>query len=227
MGERTLQTAGGIAALVQAGAYVAAMAMGVTLLFPIFNAPPERYLEFVAGHRALVSLWNFVGYWVAAVPLVVLVLALAERVKGGAPALAQTSTAFGLIWAGLIIASGNVMLHNVRVVSELQAQDPARAVTAWTALKAMETGITSGNELVGSVWILLVSVAAFRTGALPRALCAAGAVLAVVGALTMLPSLSDRLFMAFGPGVIVWSVWIGVVLLRGEARASGELEAAR
>lgn len=226
MRERTLQTAGGIAALVQAGAYVAAMAMGVLLLFPLFNAAPERYLEFVAEHRALVYLWNFVGYWVAALPLVVLVLALAERVKGGAPALAQTSTAFGLIWAGLIIASGNLMLYDVRVVSELQAQDPARAVTAWTALKAMETGITSGNELVGSVWILLVSVAAFRTGALPRALCATGAGLAFVGALTMIPSLSDRLFMAFGPGVIVWSVWIGVVLLRGEARASGELGAA-
>jgi hypothetical protein len=36
---------------------------------------------------------------------VVLSLALYDRLRVRAPAMAQTATAFGLIWAGLVIAS--------------------------------------------------------------------------------------------------------------------------
>ena len=146
--------------------------------------------------------------------LVIMVLALFERLKDGSPALAQTSAAFGLIWAGLIIASGNLMLHNLGVVAGLYGADPAQAVTAWTALQAVENGITSGNELVGSLWVLLLSVAALRTGALPRALNILGVLLGVAGTLTIIPALFENLIMIFGPGMVVWSVWLGIALLR-------------
>ena len=86
-----------------------------------------------------------------------MVLALYERLKGRSPALMQTATAFGLIWAGLIIASGNLMLRNIGVVATIFGNDPAQAAATWTALEAVENGITSGNELVGSLWVLLLS----------------------------------------------------------------------
>ena len=214
MNTSSLQKAGGLAALLHAAAYVVGMILGLTLMFPLLDAAPDRYLKFLAENQALVYLWNLISYWGSAITLVIMVLALYERLKDGSLALAQIATALGLIWAGLIIASGNLMLHNAGVVAGLYGQDPAQAATAWIALQAVEVGITSGNELVGSLWVLLLSVAALRTGQLNRALNYLGMVLGVAGMLTIVPALYDSLVMIFGPGMIVWSVWVGIVLLR-------------
>jgi hypothetical protein len=215
-----LQKWGGIAALGHAAVYLVALALGVTLMFPILDAAPEQYLKFLADNQALVYLWNLIGYWGSAITLVVMVLALYERLKGRSPALMQMAIVFGLIWAGLIIASGNLMLHNLGVVAALFGNDPAQAATTWTALKAVETGITSGNELVGSLWVLLLSVAALRMGGLPRALSYLGLALGVAGILTMIPAAVETMSMVFGTGMIVWSVWAGIVLLRGSRVAA-------
>ena len=133
-----LQKSGGIAALGHAAAYLVGLVLGLILMFPLLDAAPDQYLKFLADNQALVYLWNLISYWGSAITLVVMVLALYERLKGRSPALMQTATVFGLIWAGLIIASGNLMLHNIGVVAELYRQDPAQAVTAWTALQSVE-----------------------------------------------------------------------------------------
>lgn len=215
-----LQKSGGVAALLHAAAYVVGMVLGFALIFPLLDATPDQYLTFVSENQTLVYLWNLISYWGSAITLVLMALALYERLKDGSPALAQTATAFGLIWAGLIIASGNLMLHNIGVVTGLYSADPAQAVTAWNALQAVENGITSGNELVGSLWVLLLSVAALRTGQLSRALSIFGVVLGVAGMLTIVPALYDSLVMVFGPGMVVWSIWLGIVLLRQEPIAA-------
>ena len=135
--------------------------------------------------------------------------------EGSAPALSLTAAAFGLIWAGLIIASGNLMLHNIGVVAGLYGHRPgAGSRRRGLRFSPVEVGITSGNELVGSLWVLLLSVAALRTGQLNRALNTLGVVLGVAGMLTIVPALYDSLVMVFGPGMIVWSIWLGIVLLR-------------
>ncbi len=209
-----LQKSGGIAALLHAAAYVVAMVLGVTLIFPLLDAAPNEYLKFLSENQTLVYLWNLIGYWGSAITLVIMVLALYERLKDSSPALAQIAAAFGLIWAGLIIASGNLMLHNLGVVADLYSQNPAQAVSAWTVLQSVENGVTSSNELVGSLWVLLLSVAALRTGQLNRALNYLGVMLGSLGILTVIPALFDSMVMVFGPGMIVWSIWVGVVLLR-------------
>ena len=208
-----LQKAGGMAALLHAAAYVVGMVLGFTLIFPLLDAAPEQYLKFLSENQGIVYVWNLISYWGSAITLVIMVLALYERLKDNSPALAQTAAAFGLIWAGLIIASGNLMLHNPGVVADLYGKDPAQAVSAWTVLRSVENGITSGNELVGSLWVLLLSVAALRTGGLNRALNYLGVVLGIAGILTLIPALFDSMIMIFGPGMIVWSVWVGIVML--------------
>ncbi|MBI5567074.1 MAG: DUF4386 family protein [Chloroflexi bacterium] len=214
-----LQKWGGAAALGHAAAYVVGMVLGFTLIFPLLDAAPDQYLKFVADNQTLMYVWNLISYWGSAGTLVIMVLALYERLKTGSPALMQTATIFGLIWAGLIIASGNLMLRNVGVVAALYGNDPAQAATAWTALEAVENGIVSGNELVGSLWVLLLSVAALRTGGLNRAVNYLGVVLGIAGSLTLIPALAETMIMIFGPGLIVWSVWVGIVMLRRRTRA--------
>ena len=209
-----LQKSGGIAAVLHAATYVVGMVLGFTLIFPLMDAAPDQYLKFLSENQGIVYVWNLISYWGSAVTLVLMVLALYEHLKDHSPVLAQIAAAFGLIWAGLIIASGNLMLHNLGVVAELYGKDPAQAATAWTVLGSVENGITSGNELVGSLWVLLLSVAALRTGQLNRALNFLGVMLGIAGSLTLIPALFDSLVMVFGPGMIVWSIWVGVVMLR-------------
>ena len=220
----SLQKSGGIAALLHAAAYVVGMVLGLILIFPLLDAAPAQYLKFLSENQTLVYVWNLISYWGSAITLVVMALALYERLHDGSPALVPVATAFGLIWAGLIIASGNLMLHNLGVVADLHAADPAQAATAWTALESVEVGITSGNELVGSLWVLLLSVAALRTGQLSRALNMLGVALGVAGMLTIVPALYSSLVMVFGPGMIVWSAWLGIVLLRRKPAAAQQVQ---
>jgi hypothetical protein len=143
-------------------------------------------------------------------------IALFERLKANSTGLIQIATAFGMIWAGLIIGSGNLMLNNFHVITDLYATNPAVAANAWTILEAVENGITSGNELVGSLWVLLLSLCALRQGGLPKALSYTGIALAIIGICTLIPDLTSILGVAFafGLGMVVWSIWLGIVMLR-------------
>ncbi len=211
---RDFQMVGGIAALIHAAALLVAIALGVTLMFPILDAAPGQYLAFVGDNQPLVYLWNLIANWGTAIPLVIMALALHERLKAGSPALAQTATVFGLIWAALIIGGGNLMLRDVGIIADLYSKDRAQAETVWLALEAVETGIVSGNELVGSLWMLLLGITALRTGGLTKALNYLGVALAVAGLLTLIPDPGMTMVMVFGSGMIVWSVWVGIVMLR-------------
>lgn len=221
-----LQKWGGSAALLHAAAYVVGLVLGVTLIFPLLGASPDQYLKFLADNQTLMYLWNLISYWGSAITLVVMALALYERLRSSSPALMQIATVFGFIWAGLIIASGNLMLHNLGVVVDLYGKDPAQAQAAWTALEAVENGIVSGNELVGSLWVLLLSLAVLKTSELTKALSSLGVVLGIAGLLTIIPALAEAMIMIFGPGMIVWSVWMGIVMLRRSSSAAVQKPAA-
>ncbi|MHC1781202.1 MAG: DUF4386 family protein [Anaerolineaceae bacterium] len=213
---KSFEKMGGIAALGHAAALVVGIVMAVTLVFPVLNADPQQYMAFVADNQALMRIWILVSYWCTAATVVVMALALFNRLKAGSPALMQVATVFAIIWAGLIIGSGNLMLYDFGVIANLYKADLAQASTAWTALEAVETGMVSGNELVGSLWVGLLSLAALRVGAFPRLLNYLGVALGVTGILTLIPAFVEATgSMAFGLGIIVWSVWIGIVMLRG------------
>ncbi len=208
-----LQKMGGVAALIQAAAYVVGFVLAFTLLAPVWDFDPDQYVAFLVDNQTLMYLWNLIIYVVAGVFLVVLVLALYKRLQAGSSALAQIATAFGLIWAGLVIASGMLIIKDLGVVVELYGKDPAQAALVWVALDSVENGLGGGIELPGGLWILLASWAALRTGGLPRALNYLGLVIGVAGILTVVPAL-EAVGAIFGLGFIVWFVWVGIVMLR-------------
>ena len=103
--------------------------------------------------------------------LIVLSLALYDRLKSGAPALMQVATAIGIIWAGSLIASGMVANAGLATVVALYAKDPAQAALTFQAIEAITNGLGNANgEILGGLWTLLVSLAALRTGGLPKGL---------------------------------------------------------
>ena len=71
----------------------------------------------------------------------------------------------------------------------------------------MSSGLSGNGEIVGGAWMLLVSLAALKTGGLPRALNVIGLVVAGVGIVSVVPALKD-LAMGFGLGQILWFTWL-------------------
>ena len=109
----SLQKMGGVAALIEAATYVVGLVLFATVLAPytIGDPDPVESVAFLADNQTIMYIWNLIIYVVNSVFLVVLALALYERLKAGSSAIVQTATAFGLIWAGLLVASG--MVFNV------------------------------------------------------------------------------------------------------------------
>lgn len=146
--------------------------------------------------------------------LVVLALALYERLKTGAPALMQAATVIGVIWAGLLAASGMIANAGLAPTAALYAIDPAQATLTWQGVEIVVNGMGNANgEILGGVWMLLVSLAALRSGELPKGACVLGLFVGAVGVVSRFPGLTD-LVALFGLSQLVWYVWVGIVLLR-------------
>ena len=208
-----LQKMGGVAALIEAAAYVVGFGVYLILLDSSGYIGPVRKVAFLVENQAIIYPANLFIYVVFSLFLVVLALALYERLKAGSPALVQTATAFGLIWAGLVIASGMIFNIGMHTVVALYGNDPAQAASVWLAISSVQEGLGGGNEIVGGLWILLVSWAALRAGGLPKALNCLGVAIGVAGILTVVPGL-DVLTDVFGLSQIVWFAWLGIVMLR-------------
>ncbi len=194
---------GGAAALGHTTALLVGLVLSFTWMFPLLNAAPDQAQRFLTGHQALVILWYVIVDWGSAITLVILLLALYERLKAGSPKFMRVAVVLGFFWAGLTIGTGDLMLHNFGVVANLHGSIPAQAA-AWTALAR-------------GIWVLLLSLAAVRTRGLPRTIGYLGVFLGITGCLTMVPAFAEILFMVFGPGMMVWSAWVGIVMLRDTA----------
>ncbi len=217
---KNLQKMGGLAALINAAAYIVGFALALTYLAPVMNAAdPAQYVAFLADNQTLMIVWYIIIYLIAGVFMVPLSLALHERLQVNAPALMQNATAFGLIWATTIIISGMIQVNDVGVLADLYGKDPAQATTVWLALSAVERGIGGVIELPGGVWVLLVSWAALRAGGLPKPLNYLGVVIGVAGIVTIVPALGAG-GSVFGLGFMVWFIWAGIVMLRHRPEAA-------
>jgi hypothetical protein len=92
-------------------------------------------------------------------------------------------------------------------------------VWAWQVIEAVAQGLGgAGGELLGGAWLLLVSLAAARTGTLPGPLNGLGFAVAAAGLVSVVPGLED-VGIAFGLLQIVWFAWVGIVLLRAPGGA--------
>ena len=212
---KKLQKMGGIAALYEAGAYLLGFALWIGVLgYSSDLIPAQKVASFVEN----LNLWyflNLVVYIVAGLFLVVLALALNDRLKTGSPAIMQIATAIGLIWAGVVVASGMIANIGIESVVNLNATDPAQAASVWAAVDLVRDGLGGGNEILGGVWILLVSWAALRSGGFSKVLNYLGFVVGVAGILSAVPALRE-LASVFGLTQIIWFIWMGIALLNSE-----------
>ncbi len=219
---KTLQKFGGFAALYLAIAYLVGMLLFLVVLdYPSITDPAQKVAVLVEKQGVIFST-NLLMYVFFGMFLIILSLALYDRLKSQAPALMQAATAIGIIWAGSLIASGMVSNAGIAPSVSLYATNPAQAALTWQGVEAVASGLGNGNgEILGGVWTVLVSIAALRGGALPKAMNILGLVVGAVGLFTIVPQLT-ALVGAFGLGQMIWFAWLGVVLPRSSAKAAPE-----
>ena len=211
------QKVGGLAALYLAAAYIVAMPYFLVFVKYQRAVDPAEKVALLVGNHGSLHVMYLITYVIFGIVLSVLALALYARLKDGAPTLAQAATAVGLIWAFVLVASGMLFNAGMGAVVGMHGANPVQAVSAWQAIEPVALGLGgSGGELLGGLWVLLVSSAALRTGELPKALNWLGVAIGTAGVLSVVPVLRD---LAYGFGLlqIVWFVWLGVVMLRSTA----------
>ena len=207
-----LQRPGGVAAFAAALTYV----LGFAVLFgPLAERPAtiDGGLLYLLERRALVTGWYLVIYVAFGVALLVLALALFERLRAYAPALSSVARALALVWVTLVVAAGMCRVVGLDAAGALLADDAPRAVTLWLVVETIADGLGGGIEAVGGLWLMLLGIAGWRSGIDARGVHALALVSGAAGLLTVLPPLGT-LGAVFGLGQIAWFVGIGRALVR-------------
>lgn len=209
-----LQKWGGVAALYQAFAYIIGFIGFIAVVNVGGIADPLAKVTAIVENQGLLTTLHLIVYVAWGAALVVLSLALHERLDGHKSALARTATAFGLIWSVLVIASGMIYNVGMETVSSLYATDPEQAASVWLAIESIFNGLGGGVEVVGGIWVILLSISALRSGNFSRAFNYLGLVIGAAGVVSVVPALSEISAIIFGLTQIVWFAWLGIAMLR-------------
>ncbi|WP_028772669.1 DUF4386 family protein [Shewanella waksmanii] len=207
-----LQRIGGIAALLESVIYVSAF-----LFFGLFwdypaGADTAVQFAYLAENQLAFSIVNLVMYVMFGVLLAVLVLALYHRLNERSPILSQLAAIFGIIWVALVIASGMIAKIGLATALDLSTKDAEQAMTVWRAIYSVVEGLGGGNEVVGGLWVVLLSCAALKGSQLPKLLNSFGIFVGSAGIATMYPA--QVLTEIFGISQIIWFAWLGMVMLK-------------
>jgi hypothetical protein len=209
---KNLQKFGGFSALYMAISHLIGIVIFIVILDVLSITDPAQKLAI--EKQTVIFSTNLLMYVFFGFALIVLSLALYDRLKTGAPALMQVATAIGIIWAGSLIASGMAANAGLATIVALYAKDPTQAALTFQAIESITNGLGNANgEILGGPLTLLVSLAAIRTGGLPKGLNILGVLVGAVGIITIIPAL-NALVAVFGLGQIIWFIWLGIVMLR-------------
>jgi len=202
---RRLQQIGGTAGIVFALAVTAELALFL-LVVPALGATPSdvsdpaKYSKLLTKGQASFVVEGSL-FALASAFAFALVRALAERSQTASPELSAIGASFG--YAGF---SFLMLTFTVRVYLALDTQHALQAIPS-LAILGNALG-ASGGVLLG-VWVFLVSLSAVRSVVVPRPLGYFGFLVALAlftGGFDPAP--------VFIPLLLLWSLWVGLVLLR-------------
>jgi hypothetical protein len=217
------QKVGGVASFIQAALLIGAIGLAV-VAFPAIGLTVNdlangngKFLEATAKSPAIFASLDF-ALLGGAVVILVLALALHERWRNGSLRLANLVVAAALILATLRIATGLTMFIGTPRIADLYGQDHAQAITAYAALSAITAGLEESSRFAAGWFLILAGWAALRARDLPRLLAYFGILVGVDQLLEVfVRPLAPVFGIGAGIGLIIWSVWLGVLLVRSRS----------
>jgi hypothetical protein len=209
-----LQKLGGVAALLNATIYIMAFIIyGAILEYPV-NPDATQKLTFLRDNELILSMTSFIIYVLFGVSLSVLVIALYKRLKEKAESISQITAIFGIVWITLVIAAGMIETIGLPAINKLGINEPDQALIIWKTITLIAEGIGGGNEIVGGIWLLLLSIAGLKSACLPKTLHYLGIFVGSIGMSTTYPA--EILTEIFGLSQIVWFIWIGIAMQKNK-----------
>ncbi len=165
------QKVGGVAALYIGLTLIAAMPFFLLLVdYAKAETVAEKVASIISNYASLYAMYlaSYVFYGLA---VGVLAFALYDRLRENAPAMMRAATAVGLLWSVALVASGMVWNYGMTTVVGLAKTDPTQARLVWQAIEPVSQALGgAGGELLGGLWIALLSAVALRSAALPKPL---------------------------------------------------------
>ncbi|MEH8018380.1 hypothetical protein MN202_14155 [Rheinheimera muenzenbergensis] len=206
--------AGGIAAIGMALCYISVAVIFFGLLaVPTGLDSLGRLQFFLQQEYLLVAIGWGIGYLLFAVLLAILLQALRQVMPPNQSAFAALAERFGNVWLVLMMASGMVALVSMDMTLRLLDSSTEQALALYNTGNLLTNALGGGIELVGGLWVLLLSIAGLQQQRFAKALHLLGLVVGSLGILTVLhtvPYLKD----AFGITQLSWFIWLGITLLR-------------
>jgi hypothetical protein len=211
-----IQKIGGIGALLQA-LYFVWILVFVFVVLPAqgFSTPealtdPVKGLTSWANSPALYLLSFADLIFAAGLALTASALYVQLRHKDASGSI-QLGTVAGLVAVPLFLATGMTAIIGIPQIMSMDPNDPTVARAAYAAVNALNTALGFAAVFAYGWWLEFVNWNALRTGALPRPLALVGLVLGVACILFFAIQLLAPITLVLG---LVWSSWVGVVLLR-------------
>lgn len=207
-----LQKVAGVSAILEALIYISAFVyFGAFWAYPAEGTASEK-MVYLAENQLSFSAIYFLMYAVFGILLAVLVVGLYERLKLNNSALVKVASVFGAVWVVLVIASG--MLANIGLSHAIALMDVSaeKAFDMWRIISVIIDSLGGGNEIVGGLWVLLISIAALKANTFSKGLNYLGVIVGIAGIATVYPD--DTLTEVFGITQIVWFLWLGASMLK-------------
>lgn len=206
---------GAMASLACAATFIFGFVLLLTKLMPYIEQKgnPAFAVQFVLENHAMLYLWNFIIYIAFGVFLTVLIVALYRRLSPLNPFLSQLALVFGAVWVTLVISSGMIANLGLTRVVEIAETQPSVTPSLWLLVFTIKEGLGGSSELVGGLWVTLVSTVIWQNRVYRRSMVLTGLVAGIAGIISTVPPLSE-LGAVFGLSLIAWLIYLSVEMIR-------------
>lgn len=172
---------------------------GITGLISV-NSVQEKINIFANNYVSMFIVTNLI-YVVFGFMIAVLSFLIYDLLKKGL--FNKVGLAIGLFWSFAVILAGIVFNTGMKKVLEINLVDSNFAIQIWTIVDIIFDSIGGGTEILGGVWILIISILALREKTFNYYINIMGIIIGISGILSHIPSL-EVFQMVFGLLQITW-----------------------
>lgn len=185
---------------------------GAVIAFPSGDQTIAK-IEYMQQELLLLSVAYGIGYLLFGCLLAFTVHILDRYLSQHNYTWAKYGSLFGYVWVVLMMSAGMISLIGMNMTVDLLATKPETAIALFYAQNMVVNGIGGGIELVGGMWVIVISVLGLKHKQLSTGLNVLGVLVGLVGIMTIWHTVGT-LKDIFGLSQIVWFIWLGIAMLK-------------